>query len=1021
MANRLGVMVDCSQCGRENLQGARFCNACGAALPDERDGGIRKTVTVLFCDLVGSTALGDRSDPELFREVMGRYHAEMRSTLERHGGTVEKFIGDAVMSVFGFPQAHEDDALRAARGALEARDAVGRLGLQVRIGINTGEVVAGAGETFVTGDAVNVAARLEQSAEAGEVLIGQATERLVRDIVRTEAIEPSMLKGKAEPVSAYRLLEILPGVSTFARRIDTPFIGRERELQTLAGVLATAARERLPQLATIVGPPGIGKSRLVREVVRRAEAGVLIGRCLSYGQGVTYWPLAEIVSGVGDVRSALGDDDEAEFAAARIEAALGKAGTSASSEEIAWGFRRLFEALAQRRPLIVVFDDIQWAESSLLDLVEYISIFARAVPLLLLCTARPDLLDGRPSWAAPRPNATLVALEPLEPREVETLVEGLRETRDETKARIVEAAEGNPLFVEQLIAHQAESGGATLEIPPTIQALLAARIDDLAPQEHAVIERASVEGRLFHHGSVRELLPETARAGLGGHLLTLVRKGFVEPDRAKLAGDDAFRFGHILIRNAAYESIPKRQRSDLHERLADWLLSRHRGEAPAEILAHHLEQAHRYRVELLIDDAHTSELARRAAHLLAEAGRSAHARGDDAATHALLERAAKLLPDHDPGVPALLALLGSSIYQAGDAPLALEYLRRAQAAAALTDQRSVELRARMDELAIQVRVDPTQETEGGLIEAQGAIAELERLGDAGSLARAWRAVIEIGFVRSNFALVGEASGHLLECARRAGIRRDAVWAVRGLAAALAYGPAPVEQAIVRAEEALAEFPQERAGEDHLAELYAFAGRLEDAERAIESSKRRSFDLGQRIEHAYASIQHGWIALLSGEPARVELELRAAAEMLEEAGESSGFAGVGVVLAEVLYRLARFEEAGEWLERAKRATQPEDVLGQADWRALQAKLLARKDQADEALRLSAAAIDLAGQTDGLPFLGGYLVSRAEVLLLLGRDEAARPVLKEALAVYERKGIVPSIERTRSMLAELAVAT
>ncbi|MEP7158848.1 MAG: adenylate/guanylate cyclase domain-containing protein, partial [Chloroflexota bacterium] len=824
-------MPVCPRCGHGNLHHAHFCSACGAPLADRRDAGVRKTVTVLFCDLVGSTALGDRSDPEVLRETMGRYQAEMRSTLERHGGTVEKFIGDAVMAVFGFPQAHEDDALRAARAALEARAAVDGLGLQVRIGINTGEVVAGAGETFISGDAVNVAARLEQTAEAGEVLIGEATEVLLRDIVRTAAIEPRVVKGKAAPVRAHRLLEIAPPISADGRQINSPFIGRGHELETLERTLASTVVERQPRLVTIVGPPGIGKSRLVHELVSRTQARVLIGRCLSYGEGVTYRPLEEIVAKVGDVRTALGGDDEAQFAVARIEAALGMAAASASSEEIAWAFRRLFEALAQQAPLIVLFDDIHWAEPTLLDLVEYIASFANGVPLLLVCTARPDLFDARPAWASPRPNATVVALEPLAANETAALVARIGGAPEEAQARIAAAAEGNPLFIEQLLAHEAERGGAAFTIPPTIQALLAARIDGLEPEQRAVIGRASIEGRLFHLGSVRELLPEGDRAGLGGQLLALMRKEIVRPDRAQLPGDDGFRFTHILIRDAAYESIPKRLRSDLHERLADWLQERLGDDASAEILAYHLEQAHRYRSELRIEDEHTTELAVRAGHLLAAAGRSAHARGDDAATGSLLGRATVLLPDHDVLVPSLLALLGSSVYQAGDAPRALEYLQRAQAAAALTGQRSVELRARMDELAIQVGVDPTQGTEDALAQAQGAIAALEQLGDTEALGRAWRAVIEIGFVRSNFALVAEASGRLLECARVTGIRRDAVWAVRGLAAALVYGPAPVEQAIDEALAALAEFASEGAGEDHLAELYAYAGRHEDAERA----------------------------------------------------------------------------------------------------------------------------------------------------------------------------------------------
>jgi class 3 adenylate cyclase len=291
-------VLACPSCGHENPEGSRFCGACATPLAGEEGARVRKTVTVLFCDLVGSTAIGDRSDPELLRDAMSRYHAELRTILERHGGKVEKFIGDAVMAVFGIPQVHEDDALRALRAADEIRHAVDRLQLQARIGVNTGEVVAGAGETLVTGDAVNVAARLEQSAESGEVLIGEFTERLARTGIRAQPVQPLSLKGKVEPVPAFRLLELRPDIPAFSRPIDAAFVGREEELETLKGALAQAVDEWSPQLTTIVGPPGIGKSRLARELIASSDARTLVGRCLSYGQGITYLPLAEIVSQV---------------------------------------------------------------------------------------------------------------------------------------------------------------------------------------------------------------------------------------------------------------------------------------------------------------------------------------------------------------------------------------------------------------------------------------------------------------------------------------------------------------------------------------------------------------------------------------------------------------------------------------------------------------------------------------------------------------------------------------------------
>ena len=1007
----------CAQCGQENPEGARFCNACAAPLAPEAPPAVRKTVTVLFCDLVGWTSLGDRTDPELLRELMARYHAQLRTILERHGGTVEKFVGDAAMAVFGIPQIHEDDALRAVRAADEIRAAVERLGLEARIGVNTGEVVAGNGETLVTGDAVNVAARLEQAANAGELLVGEGTHALVRDAVRADPVEALALKGKPEPVPAYRVLELLTDVPAFIRPIDAPFVGREDELESLECTLARAIDERSPQLATIVGPPGIGKSRLARELIQRSEARVLVGRCLSYGEGITYWPLSEIASQIGDVRAALPADEDAKLAASRIAAAIGTAETAASSEEIAWGFRKLFEEVAREQPLIVVLDDIHWAEPTLLDLIEYVSTFARDAPILLLCMARPDLFELRPAWATPKPSTTLVTLEPLAEGETETLVEELGKVPDVTKARIVAAAEGNPLFVEQLLAMQAEAGDGELEIPPTIQALLAARIDRLESEERAVIERASIEGRLFHRGSVAELLPESVRAGVGGHLMTLVRKEFIRPDRSQLPGDDGFRFGHILIRDAAYDSIPKKLRGELHEHFAEWIESRLGADAPGEILGYHLEQACRYRVELEQDDEHARELAIRAGRLLAQAGRAAHARGDNAATCSLLARAIELLPEVDPDLPSLLELLGSATFEAGDLRRAPEILRRAQATASEAGQRSVELRARMSELAVLLIADPKQEAGVALTEAEGAIAELAQLEDPVSLVKAWLAVNYVGALRSDFALCEKSAAQRLEIARQAGLRPEAVWAAAWLALPLAMGPTPVEEAIRRAEQLLADFPAERPGEFHLAVLYAFAGRHEEAKEAIERARQTLLELGQRTLHAQISMNATWIALLAGEPERTERDLREAAEVLEAGGETGGLSTVTALLAEVLYRLGREEEAEEWTRRSERATKQEDVLSQALWRSTRAKVLARRNETAEALRLSAEAVDWARRTDGLPFLGDTVFARAEVLRLLGRQEEALPVLEEALAVYERKGIVPSIERTRALLAEI----
>ncbi|MBA3364186.1 MAG: AAA family ATPase, partial [Actinobacteria bacterium] len=418
-------MPICPACERETPPDFRFCANCGAELPPSpRPREVRKRVTILFCDLAGSTARGEAVDPETLRRAMGRYFEEARAILERHGGRVEKFIGDAVMAVFGLPVANEDDALRAVRAAAELRAAGAPLEMAVRIGVNTGEVVAGQGETLVTGDAVNVAARLEQAAAATEVLIGDETRRLVRDAAEVEAIEPLELKGKSQPVPAYRLVRVVEGAEAFTRRLDSPIVGRERELQRLRDDFRAAVSERTCQLFTLLGSAGVGKSRLVAELLTEVgtQARVLRGRCLPYGEGITYWPLVEVLKQLD------ADPDDV----------IGSAPT-----ETQLAFRRLLERKAAEQPLVVVLDDLQWAEPVFLDLLEHVADLSRGAPIFLLCVARPELLDERSAWGGGKLNATTILLEPLREDDVAELVERL--VRDapldeEARRRIVAAA-----------------------------------------------------------------------------------------------------------------------------------------------------------------------------------------------------------------------------------------------------------------------------------------------------------------------------------------------------------------------------------------------------------------------------------------------------------------------------------------------------------------------------------------------------------------------------------------------------
>ena len=772
----------------------------------------------------------------------------------------------------------------------------------IRTGVNTGEVVAGdhrEGSAFATGDTAGTAQRLESAARSGEILVGDPTYRLVSNAVLVEPVEALTLKGKAEPVDAWRLLGVVEGAEPFVRRLDTPMVGRDQELEVLRAEFDQAVSERRLRLVTIVGPAGIGKSRLGNELVRNVgdDASALVGRCLAYGEGITYWPLRRLVlSAVGDLKperieAALEGADDAARIAGHIAGAVGSGPSPGGAEETFWAVRKLLEHLAREQPLVVGLDEVQWAEPAFLDLIEYLAGWSHGAPILLVCLARPDLLEKRPSWPV------TISLDPLSGNEAEQLVEHLVETEldADERRRITAAAEGNPLFLEQLLALNAETGAREV-IPPSIHALLVSRLDALQPDERQVLERAAVIGREFSRGSVGVLFDQDISATL----LSLVRKDLVQPDRALFSWDDGFRFRHILIRDAAYLGLAKETRARLHERYASWL-EENAGERAREfdeIVGYHLEQAYRLRQEL---GAPEPDVAERAGKLLALAGQRAVGRGDQLAAIGLLTRAVSLLPDSSLERRESLPLLGTALTRTGDFGRAERVLDEALAAAQAAGDKRLELRTLIELNFFRTFASPEGSLDEIVAVAVSAIPLLEELDDDLGLARAWWLKSEVHVNACRWAARASDLEQALKHARRAGNRIEQANLISLLVQALYYGPTPVREAIARCETFLEESGGNRLLEasitSSLAGLRAMEGRIDEARRLQEEARLIYEELGQRLRVVARTLVAADIELLDGNPEEAASILRWGYDALEEMGATSLLATVGAFLAD----------------------------------------------------------------------------------------------------------------------------
>jgi class 3 adenylate cyclase/tetratricopeptide (TPR) repeat protein len=1061
----------CPTCGEENSDRARFCQACATPLDDQPAAReVRKVVTIVFSDVTGSTALGERLDPESLRRVMARYFDAMARVIQAHGGVVEKFIGDAVMAVFGIPRLHEDDALRAVRAAVGMRDALAdlneRLGAELgvtiatRIGVNTGEVVTGdpsAGQRLVTGDAVNTAARLEQSAAPGEVLIGERTQRLVRDAVRVEPVEPLQVKGKADPLPAYRLLAVEPGADSHTRRLDSPLVGRRREQDLLRQALDRAMSERTCHLFTLLGPAGVGKSRLVQEFVAGAAptARILGGRCLSYGEGITFRPVGEVVRRAAGIEDAdppdtarrklerlLSGADDGSLVAARVAELIGLAELPSGGEDSFWAVRRLLESLARDRPLAVVFDDVHWAEPTFLDLVDHVADWTRDAPILLLCLARPELLEIRPGWGGGKLNATSILLEPLGASECELLIENLLGSADippAARVRILAAAEGNPLFVEEMLAMLIDDGLlrrengrwvgtedlARVAVPPTIQLLLAARLDRLDAEERAVMERGAVEGKVFHVGAVASLSPPDLRIRVVPRLLGLTRKELIRPDRGEFAGEDAFRFRHLLIRDAAYQGMPKEVRAALHEAFADWLVAAAHARMAEydDILGHHLEQAYRYRAELGPVDEGSARLASRAADHLSKAGSRALHRGDGPAARTLLSRAVELLPEGSGARLRLLPDLADALIDTGALGEADGLLRLAIEQAGRAGDRLVAANAIVRRAYVRTSVDPGYySTKDARDDAADVIPTLEELGDERGLVLARGTLAFFDFVLGQVEHSVRMARAMLDTARRLGLRRETARALAWFTGGLYFGPTPVAEAIETCLQLEREFHDDRpavaASIRTLPALLGMQGRFDEGRAMAERVRGLFEELGDRFRLAARAFWTGPLEMLAGRPDLAEQELRRSFDQLERLGDKGFRSTIAGYLANATYAQGRDEETARWAAVCRDLAGHDDIVSQVQWRSTSAKAAARGGDGDAGVRVVLDALDLASRMDYVNLRAETHMDAAEVFRLTGQPDRAVDQAREALRLFTSKGNEVSAAVALDVLAELA---
>jgi class 3 adenylate cyclase/ketosteroid isomerase-like protein len=1001
-------------------------------------------VTAVFADVVGSTPLQERIDVESAHHVMGRFYATMRQALQANGGHVAELRGDAVVGLFGFPTVREDDALRAVRAAAAMRDALGVLNgeldrdwgvrIGMRIGVNTGEVVISS-EGLAVGDAMNTAARLEQAAPSGEVLMGESTWRQVRQAVFAERIEPLCLKGKRAPVAAFRLLDA-PAAAHARVRIEAPLIGRDGELGRLLAGFEHTVTTGACGLVSVIGSPGLGKTRLAQELDAKLgeRATVVWGRCEPIGEGITFAPVVQVLRGAAGIGEAdpepqarakltalVPDDPDAGLLVERAAGILGLAAPAVAAETF-WAVRRLLCALAGLGPLVVVLDDVHWGQPTFWELIEHLAEWGRHAPILLLVLARPELRELRPALAKPGGLAhDLIELTPLGAEHSRRLVDELldrAEVPETLAARILDTTEGNPLFVGETVRMLIDDGvlrrhaegwaivgdAAEISVPPTISALLAARIERLDPAQRAVVEPAAVIGKQFYRGAVAQLVPPPVAAGIDEHLAALHRKEVVEPENTVWIDEPVFRFHHVLIRDAAYRSLLKEARAQLHERFADWLQMKV-GELVGEheeIIAFHLEQAHDYRRQLGPLDQHGQGLAARAAGRLRSAGQRALAREDLPAATNLLGRAARLLNADAAELSDVLIDLVEALLSAGDTTEAATVLERLRAIAGSDKRRSAwaaVFGAQLAELTDTARLHE-------------ALDELTAAADALGSARDERGVAKAHHVRAHaLALLGRVGevetvlDQALGAARRAGDIRRVNAVLTGAPRAALWGPSPV----IRASGRCLNILRMSQGNRHVealalrcqAVLEAMRGRTDAARQILDRSRGTLEELGLSVELVETEQYAGIVELIAADNRAAEYHLRAAYDGFASRNLGVGAASAAARLARALFDQHRDTEAEE-LTRFSEAHAGEHLQPTITWCGVRAEVLARRGSFTEAERLARHGVELASATDALIDHAEARMALAHVLREADHEPEAIEQARQASRLYQAKG-------------------